>query len=100
MTIAERQFFILLLLLLQRDARIEQLEYEATHDHLTGAYNRSTFYTLLEHACQQRDRQFALLFCDLNDFKGINDTHGHAAGDLALAQTARRILGATRVGDA
>ncbi|MDB6156446.1 MAG: sensory box protein [Gammaproteobacteria bacterium] len=68
-----------------------RLEYEATHDPLTGLTNRREFETLLNAAIQdQRTRgtHYALLYLDLDQFKVINDTCGHAAGDGLIRKVA------------
>ena len=77
-------------------ARIEQL---AFYDPLTGLPNRALFLDRLEHtlvATKRHSGNGALLFLDLDRFKEINDSWGHAVGDLALAEVARRLLGASR----
>jgi diguanylate cyclase (GGDEF)-like protein/PAS domain S-box-containing protein len=77
-------------------ARIEQL---AFYDSLTGLPNRALFLDRLEKtlAASQRSGQVgAILYLDLDRFKEINDSQGHAVGDLALAEVARRLLAATR----
>ena len=77
-------------------ARIEQL---AFYDSLTGLPNRALFLDRLEHtlvASRRHGGQGAILFLDLDRFKEINDSQGHAVGDLALAEVARRLQGAAR----
>ncbi|EHA1081828.1 EAL domain-containing protein [Photobacterium damselae] len=69
----------------------QRLAYQANHDYLTGLYNRSYFESQLELALdevQQQDVQHAMLYIDLDQFKVINDTAGHEAGDEALKQVA------------
>jgi diguanylate cyclase (GGDEF)-like protein len=80
----------------------EQLRQAALHDPLTGLPNRSL---LLDRIGQVIDAQrrsgapAALIYCDLDGFKGINDTAGHAAGDAALLDAAMSLRSAIRVGD-
>jgi len=72
-------------------ARIEQL---AFYDSLTGLPNRALFLDRLEHcldAARRHHLNGALLFLDLDRFKEINDSQGHAVGDLALVEVARRL---------
>ena len=82
--------------------REQQLRYQAFHDGLTGLANRALFQDRVAHALDlhQRDmRGLAVLFCDLDDFKLVNDTLGHAAGDELLVRVAERIRGGLRAGD-
>jgi diguanylate cyclase (GGDEF)-like protein/PAS domain S-box-containing protein len=72
------------------------LQHMATHDPLTGLPNRYLMTDRLSHTVAQSARTgsvFAVLFLDIDDFKSINDAHGHEFGDLVL-----RALGATLVG--
>ena len=74
----------------------------ASHDHLTGLPNRALFNERLERAVarHRRDRTgVAVMFCDLDGFKAINDEHGHAAGDLVLSVIADRLRLVTRETD-
>ncbi|WP_448640359.1 diguanylate cyclase domain-containing protein [Geodermatophilus sp. URMC 63] len=83
-------------------AREAQLRHLAFHDSLTGLANRALFLDRLDHALalHARDlRPVAVVFLDLDDFKEVNDTHGHAAGDDLLVQVAGRLTGAVRGGD-
>ncbi len=72
----------------------EELRFLAHHDSLTALTNRSLFndrlHTALREA-RQEQTALALLFLDVNDFKGINDVHGHAVGDQVLCMVARRL---------
>jgi diguanylate cyclase (GGDEF)-like protein/PAS domain S-box-containing protein len=85
----------------RKDAERE-LEHHAAHDPLTGLPNRR----LLRHhfnaalkRCRQNGQRGALLFCDLDHFKDVNDKYGHEAGDRALREIAERLLAAVRHGD-
>ncbi len=80
----------------------ERMRHEAVHDPLTGLANRTLLRDRLEHALArfERDRgETAVLFVDLDNFKQINDAHGHAAGDAALVELSRRLQTAVRPGD-
>jgi diguanylate cyclase (GGDEF)-like protein len=80
-----------------------RLRYEATHDALTGLANRAFFQERLEAALERArttpDRASAVLFFDLDDFKEINDSLGHAAGDQMLNVVAERLQRAVRSTD-
>jgi diguanylate cyclase (GGDEF)-like protein/PAS domain S-box-containing protein len=84
-------------------ARREQLERRAERDQLTGLANRSTFHDAVRRAVTaHRDDGAtppAVLYVDLDGFKTVNDTQGHAAGDELLREAARRILTELRPGD-
>lgn len=73
------------------------LEHDALHDTLCGLANRRGLYTQL--AAAEPHHSMAVLFCDLNEFKVINDTWGHSRGDAVLVEVARRIAGCVRSGD-
>ena len=77
----------------------EQLKQAAVHDALTGLPNRNSLASRLEHAILRVTRsgdRLALLFIDLDRFKKVNDTLGHAAGDEVLRQAAGRIRACVR----
>ncbi|AEV84554.1 putative signaling protein [Actinoplanes sp. SE50] len=65
------------------------LQHQATHDPLTGLANRALFYEDVSAACAQHDATVLLL--DLDGFKPVNDTFGHAAGDALLVEVGRRL---------
>ncbi|MFL6592203.1 MAG: EAL domain-containing protein [Luteimonas sp.] len=77
----------------------EQLAYRATHDELTGLPNRQLLHDRLQQAILNAERhghQVAVVFVDLDDFKLINDSLGHGAGDIALKAVAERLQGIVR----
>jgi diguanylate cyclase (GGDEF)-like protein/PAS domain S-box-containing protein len=78
----------------------EQLAWAANHDALTGLANRAAFERLLEHATAQAAKQpFCALFIDLDRFKQVNDTGGHAAGDAMLRALAQELSALLRKSD-
>jgi len=79
-----------------------QLSHQALHDPLTGLANRTLFEDRLSQAYARVVRQdgfAAVLSLDLDDFKGVNDTHGHLVGDQLLVGIARRLELVTRASD-
>jgi diguanylate cyclase (GGDEF)-like protein/PAS domain S-box-containing protein len=80
----------------------EELKHQAFHDALSGLANRALFRDRLEHALARAARtvtSLAVLFLDIDDFKLINDSLGHAAGDELLVAVAGRLMGSLRTGD-
>lgn len=80
----------------------EELRHLAHHDPLTKLTNRALFYDRLNSglsAARRHQHHLALLFLDINDFKAINDIHGHAAGDQVLCTVAKRLEGCVRATD-
>ncbi len=77
-------------------AQHQQLSYEATHDALTGLYNRSAFNTFLE---EDLGGDVSLLLIDADKFKQINDTYGHATGDKILIKLATVLRDSFRAED-
>lgn len=70
-----------------------QNRYLALHDTLSGLANRLQFNRVLENAVKELpDKHFAVIHCDLDKFKAVNDTHGHAAGDAVIKTMAQRLL--------
>ncbi|HEV8424213.1 MAG TPA: EAL domain-containing protein [Actinomycetes bacterium] len=78
----------------------EQLVHQAFHDGLTGLANRTLFAERVEHAlARSGPGDLAVMFIDLDDFKNVNDSLGHAAGDQLLVAAARRLQGCLRPTD-
>lgn len=83
----------------ERQQAQETIEYQATHDLLTGLPNRMLFDRRLLQELQtvrKRDTAIAVMFLDLDRFKTINDTLGHAVGDRLLKEVAERVRGCLR----
>ncbi|MFC9245698.1 diguanylate cyclase domain-containing protein [Streptomyces sp. NPDC057136] len=86
----------------ERAAQQARLEHLAFHDALTGLPNRALFSDRVRHALRMRSAATdppAVLFMDLDGFKAVNDSAGHAAGDELLVQAAGRLRGGVRAGD-
>jgi diguanylate cyclase (GGDEF)-like protein/PAS domain S-box-containing protein len=86
----------------ERKAFEEQLAHQAFHDPVTSLANRALFSDRVEHALMRAQRGFpdiAVMFIDLDDFKTVNDSLGHEAGDRVLQEVARRLLIAVRPTD-
>ena len=86
----------------ERKAFEEQLTHQAFHDPVTGLANRALFAERVRHAIARTRREHqsvAVVFLDLDDFKTINDSLGHAAGDEVLAEVAKRLATSIRATD-
>ena len=86
----------------ERKAFEEQLAHQAFHDPVTKLANRALFSDRVEHALMRAGRgipEIAVMFIDLDDFKTINDSLGHAAGDEVLQEVGRRLRIAVRPTD-
>jgi diguanylate cyclase (GGDEF)-like protein/PAS domain S-box-containing protein len=86
----------------ERKAFEEQLTHQAFHDPVTGLANRALFAERVRHAIARSRREhnrIAVVFLDLDDFKTINDSLGHAAGDEVLAEVAKRLATSVRASD-
>jgi diguanylate cyclase (GGDEF)-like protein len=92
-------FIALTLAAAGRQQAQEELRYMANYDRLSGLPNRVMFHDRLVHAlakAQRFDRKIALLFVDLDRFKGINDSLGHQVGDRVLRRIAKRLVRCVR----
>lgn len=80
----------------------EEMRFKATHDALTHLLDRGAIlHDLAEEVArlEQPDREFSIILCDVDHFKGVNDTYGHPVGDEVLKEVARRLRSAVRDGD-
>jgi diguanylate cyclase (GGDEF)-like protein len=86
----------------QNGKLVDQLRYKASHDGLTGLLNRVGFRAHIDAALDEvagGDGHVGLLFVDLNEFKRVNDLHGHDAGDELICQAAARLRSSCRGSD-
>ncbi|GBF44006.1 diguanylate cyclase [Leptospira ellinghausenii] len=78
----------------EREKRLQSMSYLASHDTLTGIYNRSAFYDYLRRGIarlQSNSISLTVVMFDLDGLKQVNDTFGHAAGDFYISQFAKRL---------
>ena len=85
---------------LQSADQASKLRHEATHDALTGLLNRRAFRARLAREATEPDAMFAVVLCDMDNLKRVNDTLGHEAGDLALRLLADALRTGLRRDDA
>ncbi|MCU7806718.1 MAG: EAL domain-containing protein [Candidatus Thiodiazotropha sp. (ex Semelilucina semeliformis)] len=86
-------------IVMERDQAQKRIRKLAYTDELTGLASRAHFYQILEEtikACERHASRFGLLYIDLDDFKGVNDSLGHDAGDLLLQEIAHRLENVSR----
>lgn len=87
----------------ERKRTEQRLRYNASHDELTGLWNRGWFLSQVERSLRRARRhpnyRFCVLFLDLDNFKGINDSLGHIIGDRLLLEIAQRLELCLRPGD-
>ncbi|NDP40942.1 MAG: diguanylate cyclase [Rhodoferax sp.] len=77
-------------------------QHRGNHDVLTGLANRALFHEFLDHQlaiCERTNARLALFYIDLDEFKAVNDLHGHAIGDEVLRTVAARIVASIRKSD-
>ena len=100
--INETEWVLVVVDLTQRKATERAIAHLALHDPVTGLANRRLLFDRLQHALSRANRQagrVAVLYCDVDHFKRINDTLGHRAGDLVLQDVARRLESVLREDD-
>ena len=88
--------------LTERKRLEDELVYRAFHDQLTGLPNKARFCDRVQHAAERSERSaegFAVLFLDIDNFKTVNDSLGHEAGDRLLVSAAKRLGSCLRAGD-
>jgi diguanylate cyclase (GGDEF)-like protein len=83
-----------------QELRRREIEESARRDPLTGVYNRAALFEIVAELKRQADAPAcAVVMFDIDHFKAINDSHGHGAGDLAIAYAARLIAASARISD-
>lgn len=87
---------------LQNGRLVDRITHQALHDQLTGLANRTQFADALRQTvdrARQRRESVTIFYIDLDDFKPVNDAHGHEIGDRLLAAVGRRLKASTRASD-
>jgi diguanylate cyclase (GGDEF)-like protein len=100
--LSEAEWVLLAVDLTQRKATERAIAHLALHDPVTGLANRRLLFDRVQHALSRANRhagRVAVLYCDIDHFKQINDTFGHRAGDLVLQDVARRLQSVMREDD-
>jgi diguanylate cyclase (GGDEF)-like protein len=88
--------------LIRATTMLLEAQHKALHDPLTGLPNRELFAEVANQQlaiCRREGTKLAVLYLDLDDFKSVNDTHGHAVGDALLCAVAERLRNAIREAD-
>jgi diguanylate cyclase (GGDEF)-like protein len=88
--------------LVRASAMLKEAQHRGNHDALTGLANRALFDEIVDHQlaiCARTGAPLAVLYVDLDGFKAVNDTHGHATGDALLCAVAARLRSAIRSSD-
>ena len=83
----------------KEEAAKKELSYIAVHDTLTGLHNREAYKEISAKWLQPNAPSFAMIFVGLDNFKKINDTHGHLMGDYAISQMGAAIANTCRSSD-
>lgn len=84
-------FYLSNLYLIELRTTREKLDYTSNHDMLTGLYNRRFFEGIMKRSKEEKESSFSVAMLDVDDFKKINDTYGHAIGDKVLATVSKCI---------
>lgn len=84
-------FYLSNLYLIELKSTREKLDYTSNHDMLTGLYNRRFFEGIMKRSKEEKESSFSVAMLDVDDFKKINDTYGHAIGDKVLATVSKCI---------
>lgn len=90
----DERFIMLVRDITESKIKEEEITYQATHDHLTGLYNRAFAFDYINQKLKEAERQqfpVAILFIDIDEFKQVNDNFGHDVGDQVINMTAKAI---------